>query len=339
MGADWSDVKSDAPPSANGSEPDPFADVLDAQVMSWAELSTVPPPEPLIEDVLLLDTMAVLFGPPGVGKSFVALDWGLSVATGAPWFGHEVHQGAVLYVVAEGSSGIPQRVAAWLGAHGQSDPGPARWLPRAVNLLDPRWAGALAEVAARRLPVLTIMDTVARSMPGGDENSSKDMGAFIEGCDLIRQASGGTVVGVHHVPREGGRLRGHSSLDGAVDTAIEARAGDEGFVLKCTKQKDMAAFADIRLALAVVGDSCVVTDRTTGEMTLSGRAVLEGLASVEVPDGVPATVWMGACTDVARRTFFYWRSRLLVQDLVCTSGTGRSSRYSLSEQGKQWLTK
>ena len=194
MTVDWSELKTAVPPTGNGSEPCALADVLDAQVSSWAELSGLPPPEPLIEDILLLDTLTILFGPPGVGKSFVALDWGLSVATGTPWFGHQVRQGTVLHVVAEGVAGIPQRVDAWLGAHGLSDPGLARWLPRAVNLLDPQWTGALTEVAARRLPVLTIIDTVARSMPGGDENSSRDMGAFIEGCDLIRRASGGTVV-------------------------------------------------------------------------------------------------------------------------------------------------
>ena len=45
------------------------------------------------------ETQAILYGPPGAGKSFVALDFALSVASGRAWHGHEVRQGPVLYVV------------------------------------------------------------------------------------------------------------------------------------------------------------------------------------------------------------------------------------------------
>ena len=33
---------------------------------------------------------------------------------------------------------------------------------------------------------LVIVDTVARALLGGDENSSTDMGLFVEACDIIR---------------------------------------------------------------------------------------------------------------------------------------------------------
>jgi len=44
------------------------------------------------------DGLVVLYGDPAAGKSFLALDWGLSVATGVPSLGHEVKKGEVVYI-------------------------------------------------------------------------------------------------------------------------------------------------------------------------------------------------------------------------------------------------
>mgnify|MGYP001228609381 CR=1 FL=1 len=79
-------------------------------LLSMAELEDLPDPAWLVRDLIGLETLAVLFGMPGVGKSFVALDIALSVASGRPWQDHEVQQGPVLYVVAEGGHGTRRRV-------------------------------------------------------------------------------------------------------------------------------------------------------------------------------------------------------------------------------------
>ncbi len=44
----------------------------------------------------------MLYGPTGIGKTFLALDWAMSICSGQPWFGQEVRKGQVLYVLAEG---------------------------------------------------------------------------------------------------------------------------------------------------------------------------------------------------------------------------------------------
>ena len=41
---------------------------------------------------------AVIYGPSGEGKTFVALDWALSVATGRSWQGKQTKQGPVVYI-------------------------------------------------------------------------------------------------------------------------------------------------------------------------------------------------------------------------------------------------
>lgn len=59
------------------------------------------------------DALSMIFGPPGSGKSFVALDVACCVATGTPWHGMKVKQGAVIAIVGEGLNGIGRRIKAW----------------------------------------------------------------------------------------------------------------------------------------------------------------------------------------------------------------------------------
>ena len=51
------------------------------------EVLALPPPDWLISDVLTVGSQGVPFGPSGSGKSFVAQDMALSIATGQPWRG------------------------------------------------------------------------------------------------------------------------------------------------------------------------------------------------------------------------------------------------------------
>ncbi|MCA1646651.1 MAG: helicase RepA family protein [Chloroflexi bacterium] len=57
------------------------------------------------------------------------------------------------------------------------------------------------------LPVALFTDTLARGMVGVDENSAQDMGLFIQTADRIRQATGATVVVLHHHGKSGAANR------------------------------------------------------------------------------------------------------------------------------------
>ena len=85
------------------------------RVLKLDELRELPQPDTLVSGLLDLDSLAVLYGPPKAYKSFVALDWALSVATGSWWQGRRVEPCHVLYVAAEGVSGLWARVDAWMG--------------------------------------------------------------------------------------------------------------------------------------------------------------------------------------------------------------------------------
>jgi hypothetical protein len=75
------------------------------------EVLTLPDPQWLIEGMVEVGAQGVIYGPSGHGKSFVALDWALCVATGKPWSGRPTKKGPAVYVVAEGGRGIKKRIA------------------------------------------------------------------------------------------------------------------------------------------------------------------------------------------------------------------------------------
>jgi AAA domain len=60
--------------------------------------------------------------------------------------------------------------------------------------------------------VLIVIDTLSRALCGGDENSSKDMGAIVTTTGLLQQGAGAHIMWIHHIPLDGGeRMRGQSA--------------------------------------------------------------------------------------------------------------------------------
>jgi len=213
-------------------------------------------PRRLIGPWLDRDSQASTFGDPGSAKSFMAIDQGLSVASGTPWFGSPVHQVPVLYIAGEGRRGLMVRCRAWAQHHG-------------INLADVPFAlssgptalgdeASLAEVIQAidvftdktGKPGLVVIDTLARNFGGADENSTPDMNRYVTASDRIRAHCGGATI--HHVHHSGhsdkGRARGNGSLRGALDmefcaTRTVTKDKQIIFGLTCTKAKD-SAFPD-----------------------------------------------------------------------------------------------
>ena len=70
-----------------------------------------PPLEPLVEGMFATDYLAVLAGPHGSGKSWLALQLLQAVDQGTPFLGHATKKGRVLYVaLADGVDSVSQRM-------------------------------------------------------------------------------------------------------------------------------------------------------------------------------------------------------------------------------------
>jgi hypothetical protein len=183
----------------------------------------------------------LLFGESGAGKSFLAVDLALSIATGRDWNGHAVKQGSVFYLAGEGHAGFAKRFVAW-AAHTGTDISSAPFFlsTSAIGLPDDATLARLIQEieASGTVPALIVIDTLARSLIG-DENRSDDVGGFIRSIDQIRMRYGCAMLIVHHTGHNNSdRARGSSALKAAMDTelGLTNKAGSK--CLEVTKQKN-----------------------------------------------------------------------------------------------------
>lgn len=83
------------------------------------------------------------------------------------------------------------------------------------------------------------IDTLNRTAPTADENSSKDMGEILEGAKNLQNQIDGLVVLIHHTGKDPGKgARGHSSFFAALDGAIEVERTNAGRAWSVAKAKD-----------------------------------------------------------------------------------------------------
>lgn len=300
-------------------------------LLTTAEARHRSPPAFLIDGVLVRNTVAALTGAPDTFKTFTALDMGLAIGAGRDWQGLRTRPGGVVYVSAEGGAGIGRRIGAWEEFHGTTSTG-FRLLPEAVQFLDDTEVDALVEVidALPEPPVLIVIDTLARCLVGGDENSQKDMGLLVAGAARLQRATGACMLFLHHHTWEG-RIRGSTSLLGALDCHLIAERAGDLVVLTSKKAKDWDPFPTIRLKPRAIdlgtddegaAATSLVLVQPDAPQPLGGTAhrVLELLARLE-PAGATAKAWEDACKEagIPRSTFSNARKDLSERRLVTHS--------------------
>ncbi len=240
------------------------------------ELLTNPPAVRwLIRGIIEADTLALLYGQPGAGKSFIALSMAASIACGSDWYDHRVTQGPAVYILGEGGGGVSRRLRAWQNSNPDArlQDAPLYVSSRMVPLGE---AEAVQEIAAAieesgaGKPSSVWIDTLARAAAGLDENSSRDMGELVRACDAIRERYGCAVILVHHAGHNQDRARGSSAIKAALDTEISATKDGPVITLQSTKSKEGEPFKPLTFQLVGVDTHWLDED---GERVYS--AVLE----------------------------------------------------------------
>lgn len=244
--------------------PEPKPDVFETYNLEY--LKNMPPVEWLLDGILTQHGFSVLYGAPGIGKSFMSIDWALSIAYGRQWHGRQTKQNAVLYLAAEGVGGLGRRIRSWQSYYDEYGDAPFYVLPMAVKLLDQQELDKLIRTIDNfnQEFSLIVIDTVARTLAstGSDENDATAMGQFGEMCGVIQRHANCAVLAVHHSGKDAARgMRGSSSLLGLSDTVLELSSNEGRVTLKMVKQKDAEPIADEQYELtpvALVDDSSAV---------------------------------------------------------------------------------
>ena len=228
----------------------------------------------LIKGLLPKAELGVIYGATASGKTFITLDLAMAIARGIQWRGLRTKQGSVVYIVAEGAAGFRNRAIAYAKHHNiDFEDIPLEIIDAAPNLLIKEDALAIRDsiLASGPKPSLVVVDTLAQSMAGANENASEDMGKALAHCKGIHKATGALVLLVHHSGKDVSKgARGWSGMRAAADVELEVTRTPTARILQATKQKDGADFQEWGFDLEVLsighdddGDaitSCVVIE-------------------------------------------------------------------------------
>jgi len=320
--------------------PDPAAErlaALRALLVDSSGLDAIPEPVPLVTDVLYRDSLVWLFGAPGSGKSFVSIDIAGCVATGESWQGFlPTVPGSVLYLVAEGVSGIRKRVRAWETNMGTRMDG-VHFLPVAVQASKSNDWSVLVDLAVEMRPALVVIDTQARVTVGMEENSAKEMGEFVNRVDQLRRATGACILVVHHTGRAGEHMRGSIAMDGAADTLIRVEKSGMVVTIKCDKQKNSDEFRKLTLSMVQTAESVVL--KTSDNSNESAVQLAKWLTDWwEIHRDEPISISTLVKSNVtSEATFHRSKVRLLDAGVLERSGVGSATRYRLpSDPASRW---
>ncbi len=306
----------------------------DIQLLSINDLRHLPEPEWLIQGHVHKGDVAVIYGPAASGKSFLALDWALTLASGLPWLGkHPVTCGPVIYMAGEGGPSIYKRIEAWLAFHELRDIDTAYFHLKPLPLREEEAIQAIEDTLGAfdhgdnefgMYPAMLVVDTLSQFFSGGDE-VSPDMTQFVTNMRRLARSTGAAVLIVHHTNKGGKAERGHTSLRCNVEAMFQVQpVRDKGQIIGLKlvndKQKDDAEAAPLTIMLEPCKRSLVVARaeetpekevRPTPPKQPSAESMMAWLAGHG--DGATWGEWK-AGTRIGNKDLFMNRVRKLLRE-------------------------
>ena len=176
-------------------------------------------------------------------KTFLALAFGYCVATGKDWLGRPCKQGRVLYLLGEGSRGLPRRARAWqiVNCGGRLPVNNIRFV---VDEMPQLFKG---DASRRWWPCnpgewrLIIVDTLALPRHGWRRREQRRAHghAHCGGCEALRRATNACILILHHL-NASGSSRGSTALPAGIHTQLRQvrEPNSRTATLSVLKQKD-----------------------------------------------------------------------------------------------------
>jgi putative DNA primase/helicase len=189
-------------------------------------LATADEPAQWIVDGLLQDgDVAFLWGTAKAGKSIIACDLALAVATGTSWAGRTCRSGKVLYLPYEAPGSLRPRMAGALAQRGVHSgavtiDASAPFLGHEDDI--ERYANAIRPLDYS----LVIVDTMTMAAGGLaiDDGSKADAAIAMRALRTLCPPNGAVLV-IHHCGVDRSRLRGATSMLAAVDAEFKVEDG------------------------------------------------------------------------------------------------------------------
>ena len=273
------------------------------------------PPAPvpmLVERVVPLKGITFLGGQSGAGKSFVAIDLSVAVATGEAFFGLQVlKSGGVIYVAAEGAASIATRLAAAKKARGIDEKLPVATVTVVGDLSDAKTRREFIrrlETAAKTLRdrygvdvKLIIVDTIAAAFSMKDENAAGEVNAVCKATAELGDAVGAAVLAVAHYGKDASTgLRGSSASRAAGESVLAVlaerdettgRSGNRRLVHAKSRVGEEGPIAAFELRDVTIG---------TGD---DGEPIIAGYVAVTTSDAAAPTKKPRSELEITMREF------------------------------------
>jgi len=230
-----------------------------------SDMTDLPPIKWHIKRVIPAKDVVAIYGPPGAGKSFMALDMASHIAEGQDWMGYRTKRATVVYVVLEAANGFSGRLNAWQRFNGRrlpdnflvithtpfafSSPSDIKNLIESINQVANGVDGGL----------IVFIDTLARAMGTFEENDNNDMSLVIAAAEVISRKLQCTVGLIAHPGKDATKgLRGGSSLLGGIDTAIvlnkDVATGVRTWVIEKQKEGEDGLTGSFSLKVVKLGE-------------------------------------------------------------------------------------
>lgn len=236
-------------------------------LMTDKQVAALDPIEYVIAEWCAAGNYTYLYGPPGIGKTFLLLDMARSVRAGGEWQGYPVQKGAVIFYQGEGVRQFQKRIPAWDAAF-RSDRRLARgvYADKLFDLTKPEQVAAVVRTVRRyeeknRCGVrLLIIEPLVEYMTG--EENGEGMELATRGLRaLARLLPKTAVVAGHHTNAAGDRERGAAFLRMRCGAAVRVEELNEDGIHRIGvlqhKQRDGETIAGI-FAKAASEDSIVL---------------------------------------------------------------------------------
>lgn len=240
-------------------------------------------PEPqlewLIENIWTDKSRGLIAGNPGVGKTWLALDMLLSVASGQLCLGrYPVKQGAVLLMEEEASEmNLSRRLHCLAKARGLESSALANVHVATRSFAKiPRDQVQLGHFLLENNIVLVVFDSLRR-FHGAEENSSSEMQEVLDSFGRLNAVCGTSIALIHHLAKASDthhskplfeRLRGSSDLWAWRDCILGVEGEEDATEAICSFQfRDAEAQPPIRVTRIV--------DERSGAITMSASGLEE----------------------------------------------------------------